>query len=457
MLDVHNWISFIVSEPQHLSPLTIVADSAAVALSLNNGPRQTERNWSESLPPKILDLGRNHQDIRDPLPPTPASPPRLAISTNALSVGDPYGLSNGIKTSEELSALRKRKAGKKLTKYYEKQNELIESSLKPMAQMTEEGREAVLQARSRVQIAIYASLFANISLSILQLYAAISSLSLSFFAAALDSVFDPASNFILNYLHQKGQRLDKNKWPVGGNRLETVGNVVYGNLMAAVNLVIIVESIRSIIERTSGGGGGETNDLHVPSVVAVAAALGTKMLLFFFCLHIRKSSSQVQMLWEDHRNDIAVCSFGLLTSTGGAKLKWWIDPMGAIILGTTNTLLWSYRIYREFELLSGKSASHEFIQMITYKALTFDAQVQGVDTVRAYHSGPKYFVEVDLIFSPDLSLRRAHDLGELLQDEIEVLPNVERAFVHLDWEGRHAIEHNNSMMTGKRSHNGHEV
>ncbi|KAH8831647.1 CDF-like metal transporter, partial [Flagelloscypha sp. PMI_526] len=388
--------------------------------------------------------------------PPPVSHPQLAASVKALPVYDPYSLSSGIKTSEELSVLRKRKAGKELTKYYEKQNELIETALKPMAQMTEEGREAALQARLQVKIAIYASLFANISLSVLQLYAAISSLSLSFFATALDSVFDPASNLLLNYLHRKGQRLDKNKWPVGGNRLETVGNIIYGNLMAAVNLVIIVESIRSIIERTSGDGGDETNDLHVPSVVAVAAALGTKVLLFLYCFSIRKSSSQVQMLWEDHRNDIAVCSFGLLTSTGGAKLKWWIDPMGAIILGTTTSLLWSYRIYREFELLSGKSASHEFIQMITYKALTFDAQVQGVDTVRAYHSGPKYFVEVDLIFSPDLSLRRAHDLGQLLQDELEVLPDVERAFVHLDWEGGHAIEHNNSMMTEKKSHDGHE-
>jgi hypothetical protein len=47
----------------------------------------------------------------------------LAASVKALPVYDPYSLSSGIKTSEELSVLRKRKAGKELTKYYEKQNE----------------------------------------------------------------------------------------------------------------------------------------------------------------------------------------------------------------------------------------------------------------------------------------------------------------------------------------------
>ena len=34
-------------------------------------------------------------------------------------------------------------------------------------------------------------------------------------------------------------------------------------------------------------------------------------------------------------------------------------------------------------------------------------------------------------------LWRAHDLSQQLQDKIEVLPNVERAFVHVDHETSH--------------------
>ena len=40
--------------------------------------------------------------------------------------------------------------------------------------------------------------------------------------------------------------------------------------MAAVNLVILVESIRALVDH----GGAETNELHIPSIVAVAAAFG---------------------------------------------------------------------------------------------------------------------------------------------------------------------------------------
>ena len=59
-------------------------------------------------------------------------------------------------------------------------------------------------------------------------YAAISSLSLSLLATGIDSVFDIGSNVLLYYLHKKAARLDINKWPVGGSRLETIGNIVYG-------------------------------------------------------------------------------------------------------------------------------------------------------------------------------------------------------------------------------------
>ena len=59
-------------------------------------------------------------------------------------------------------------------------------------------------------------------------YAAVSSLSLSLLATGIDSVFDIGSNVLLLWLNKKANQLDANKWPVGGTRLETIGNIVYG-------------------------------------------------------------------------------------------------------------------------------------------------------------------------------------------------------------------------------------
>jgi len=61
-------------------------------------------------------------------------------------------------------------------------------------------------------------------------YAAISALSLSLLATGIDSVFDIGSNLMLFYLHRRAAKLDRMKWPVGGARLETIGNIIYGSL-----------------------------------------------------------------------------------------------------------------------------------------------------------------------------------------------------------------------------------
>ena len=289
---------------------------------------------------------------------------------------------------------------------------------------------------------MWSSLVCNVILSALQLYAAISSGSLSFLATALDSAFDPASNVALWWLHKKAQRLDTSKWPVGGVRLETVGNIVYSSLMAAVNLIIMVESIRDLATTSPDE---DVKPFHLPAVIAVAIALGTKFTLFLYCFSIRRYSSQVQVLWEDHRNDLFINGFGLIMSIGGSKWAWWLDPSGGLIIGTGTLVAWCITIYTLFGLLIGKAAPREFMNLVTYNASTFTDDIVGVDTVRAYHSGPDYIVEVDIIMEPSTPLLRTHDVSQQLQDKIEALPGVARAYVHVDWESEHTPEHRKYM------------
>jgi hypothetical protein len=64
-----------------------------------------------------------------------------------------------------------------------------------------------------------------------------------------------------------------------------------------------------------------------------------------------------------------------------------------------------------------------------------------IDTVRAFHLSFGFLVEIDIVLPEEMTLREAHDIGEALQWKIEALPEVERAFVHLDYEVDHKPEH----------------
>ncbi|KAJ2915923.1 hypothetical protein MD484_g4471, partial [Candolleomyces efflorescens] len=337
---------------------------------------------------------------------------------------DPYQFKDGIIPDHALDGLRNRKKGKNIARYQQKQNVLIESLLKPMEAHTEDAEQEENANRLAVKIAIYASLWSNFALCVLQLYAAISSGSLSLLATAIDSVFDIGSNLLLWWLHRKSVSLDTSKWPVGGARLETIGNVIYGFLMGTVNMIVVIESIRSLATKE----GDELQKFHLPSIISVAIALTVKFILFVYSFSIRNQSSQVLVLWEDHRNDLFINGFGL-------------DPTGAMIIGLGIIISWVRTVYEQFGLLAGRSAPHEFLQLLIYKVATFDEDILKVDTVRAYHSGPSYFVEIDIVMDADTPLWKAHDLSQQLQDKIEVLPNVERAFVHVDYETTHQPEH----------------
>ncbi len=368
---------------------------------------------------------------------------------------DPYRLSAAYKNENELSRLtanssRKRdgcgpvKYGmdayktRKIQEFYHTQNDKIERMLKPVEDHRAQARQEAGDDHVKFQIAVYGSFVANILLAALQLYGAISSGSLSLFTTMADAVFDPLSNTTLIITNRAVKRVDPNRFPSGKARLETVGNIVFCFLMTSVSFILIAFSVRELAE---GHEGSDLNLFHLPSVIAVAVAFATKLGLFLYCWALKDKYSQISILWQDHRNDLYINGFGILTSVGGSKLKWWIDPMGAIILSCLISCIWLHTAFSEFLLLVGVTASVEDQQLITYVCLTHSPEISGIDTVRVYHSGPRLIAEIDVVMNPSASLRETHDIAEALQFKLESLPDVERAYVHVDYETTHKPEH----------------
>lgn len=367
---------------------------------------------------------------------------------------DPYQLSSAFKDRSELDLIaantsRKRDGcgpikfnkeaykARTIQKFYETQNEKIERMLKPVEDHRAEARQEAGDDHVKFQIAVYGSFAANMALAALQIYGAISSGSLSLFTTMADAIFDPMSNVTLIVTNRAVKHVDPSRFPSGKARLETVGNIVFCFLMSAVSFILIAFSIRDLAE----GNPNRTDSFHLPSVIAVAVAFVTKLFLFFYCWALKDKYSQINILWQDHRNDLLINGFGILTSVGGSKLQWWIDPMGAIILSCAVSAIWLHTAFNEFLLLVGVTASIEMQQLITYVCLIHSPHIQGIDTVRVYHSGPRLIAEVDVVMNATSTLRETHDVAEELQSKLESLPDIERAYVHVDYETTHKPEH----------------
>lgn len=253
-------------------------------------------------------------------------------------------------------------ASTKLQGFYHTQNENIERMLKPVEEHVRDARETNLNNQLKYKIAVYASFAANVLLAVLQLYGAIASGSLSLFTTMADAIFDPMSNLTLLVCNHAVNRVNPRKFPAGKARIETAGNICFCFLMTAVSFILIAFSVRELVE----GSNSPTGEFHLPSVIAVVVAFATKLVLFIYCFALRNQISQIRILWEDHRNDLIINGFGILTSVGGSKLRWWIDPMGAVILSVLISGLWLYTAYHEFQLLIGVTADTKMQQLITY-------------------------------------------------------------------------------------------
>ncbi|KAK1814632.1 hypothetical protein LTR12_010937, partial [Friedmanniomyces endolithicus] len=384
---------------------------------------------------------------------------------------DPYSLRHGLKTEEDLESIKANSGKKrsmvtcgigrdpvaayrahKLQGFYEQQNENIERLLKPVDEHVRQAKEEREAEGLQYKIAVTGSFIANLILAALQIYAAASSKSLSLFTTMADAIFDPSydgilqtfaygfpqpSNLTLILCNRAVNRVDPSKYPSGKARIETAGNIAFCFLMTAVSWILIVESIRDLTSKHNSPYG----TFSLPSVIAVAIAFSTKSALFLYCWALRNKYSQIRILWEDHRNDLFINGVGLLTSVGGSKLRWWIDPMGAIILSVLISFLWMRTAWSEFRLLVGVSADADFLRFVTYVSMTHSPLIVSLDTVRAWHSGPRLIVEVDVVVAPAMSVQESHDIAEALQVKLESLPDVERCYVHIDYETSHAPEH----------------
>lgn len=102
---------------------------------------------------------------------------------------------------------------------------------------------------------------------------------------------------------------------------------------------------------------------------------------------------------------------------------------------------WSMTVLENVNSLVGRTAAPEYLQKLTYLCWNHHKAIRHIDTVRAYTFGSHYFVEVDIVLPAIMPLQEAHDIGESLQEKLEVLPEIERAFVHLDYEYTHKPEH----------------
>lgn len=321
--------------------------------------------------------------------------------------------------------------------YYEKQIATLKSfeevdSLLASDDIDEEDLEEQAQQERAMKI----SNCANVILLAFKIYATIKSGSIAIAASTLDSLLDLMAGGILWFTHLSMTNINIYKYPIGKLRVQPVGIIIFAAIMATLGFQILVQAVEELVKDKASDK--MTTDQLIWLFTIMLSATFVKLALWLYC---RSSGSDIVRAYaKDHYFDVITNVVGLAAAVLGDKVLWWIDPAGAIVLAIYTITNWSGTVLENAVSLVGQSATPEVLQKLTYLVIRHP-KVKRIDTVRAYTFGVLYFVEVDIELPEELPLKEAHTIGETLQIKLEKLPEVERAFVHLDYECEHKPEH----------------
>ncbi|PVD37011.1 hypothetical protein C0Q70_04004 [Pomacea canaliculata] len=332
---------------------------------------------------------------------------------------------------------------KKVRSFYRAQDELISSfeNIYFGFDDTIEDKEVSSYRNITYRLTLL-SFLVNMVLLAAKMTASILSGSISIISSLVDSVVDILSSIVLWWAMRATRKRNPYSYPQGRTKLEPVAVVVLSVIMSVASIQLVRESVQILIGLFS-----DPNNLpnfEITTIVIAASTVGSKFILWIICRRVE--SPTIQALAQDHRNDVLSNSVAIVCGyLGSQEFKdqtgytqfIYSDPIGAMLISLYIIANWWSTGMEQVKVLTGISASPEFLAKLTWLTINHSPNIKYVETVQAYHFGNNCLVEVDIVLPKHIHLHTAHDIGESLQRKLETLPEVERAFVHVDYDLYH--------------------
>nr|KAG5711900.1 hypothetical protein BaRGS_026341 [Batillaria attramentaria] len=275
--------------------------------------------------------------------------------------------------------------GPQFWSYYRAQDELI-AAYEGISNddNCDESKDDAMKKRQRLVVRLsQITFFVNLVLLGGKLAASVLSGSLAIISSLVDSVVDLVSGLLLWWTNRAIRKSDPYVYPQGRSKLEPVSIIVLSVVMGVASLQLIREAIEMLVDLA--GDSSSLPSMGIPTFVIAGCTIVAKLVLWLVCRRVDSPTS--------------------LRSSGH------YDKTGP-----------------------------DFLSKITWLVLNHDHRIRHVDTVRAFHFGNNFLVEVDIVLPGSMDLCSAHEIGETLQQKLENMDEVERAFVHVDYEWTHNPE-----------------
>lgn len=273
------------------------------------------------------------------------------------------------------------------------------------------------------------SSFTATILIIVKLAIGIMSGSVAVLASAIDSVLDLIVSAFNYFAISKSEQPADKKFNYGKGKIEALAAVIEGTVITVSGVYIFYEAIRKAFNQK------ELEYLNASIIVMLISLALTIALVLFLNYVAKKTGSMVVKSDALHyKTDvlsngailvslvlIQVTNFGLIDSIMGVVISIYIIHS-------------AYEIIKDGVYILLDASLDEVIVEKIKNIILEEKEISDFHYLKTRKSGHTNFVDVHLVFSPGISLIKAHHAGDRIEDKIKDLIDDEEWVInaHLD-------------------------
>jgi cation diffusion facilitator family transporter len=279
---------------------------------------------------------------------------------------------------------------------------------------------------SKFKRALLITLFGNLLLAGIKTAAAYLTGSTALFADAINSISDVLYSILLIAGLWLSQRPPDISHPQGHGRFEPFVALFVTASMTYAGY----HALRTSVERFLTGGAS------IELSWAVLALVFSVLIKAMMYLVIRRagrdlSSPGLMAAAKDNLSDVVTSLAAFFGILGSGLLSPLLDPGAGIVVA-----LWIFRsvVFTAREnlgYLTGAGADEK----LRVKILETVQSIEGVENVHhiiTEYAGPKLVVEMHINVNGEITLNHSHEISDKAIEELEKLPEVDRAYVHVE-------------------------
>ncbi len=274
--------------------------------------------------------------------------------------------------------------------------------------------------------ALLVTFFGNLILAGIKIAAAVISGSTAIYSDAINSISDVLYSILLIIGLWLSQKPPDMSHPQGHSRFEP-----FAALIVTISMTIAgVEALRMSIVRTIEGG--TAVPLGLPMVALILSMLIKAGMYALVHRASRKTASPgLDAAAKDNLSDVVTSLAALLGILGSNYINPLFDPLAGVLVA-----LWIFKaVYftarENLGYLTGAGADEQ----LRNKLMESAKNVPGVDDVHRIiteYAGPRLIVEMHINVDGNKTLYEAHQICGQVTNQLEALPEVDRAYVHVE-------------------------